>query len=756
MPTQRIAFNHPVAPLLSIPTSVSNLINRPALHFDIATHFGYEPLRAPVVLLQGEEFPLPTITNVPQFWEKLKSFVAIVSVKPIIIDPALLMQKLAILTRRFDKTLMLNVAASVHEGFTWPPAVYTRDKDRFIAANNSIPEMIRRMHESKRTISFNADRVREFCSHDPELDRLLALAAGVVVDLPEGFIPCPGPNLMRTLQLRLLPTIKALKYKLWQAERGVILPTSLIQQYASEFQPHWSAGNNSYLKPGHYQPIHWCSKEDDPAGRILIDPSGGLPLHFLNTEDSKLQGIIRYGKVVLPTIRSIGRSWIEYCLKEGITLADCRIWKDDISSAFCQLNIDPRSAVLFTTVIDEEFSFINSSGSFGWHTMPMAWGVISRALDRLFATRLSGPSAMYVDDLIALSRTGNATSDQTTAQTIMRQVLNPTAVSAKKSVSPGQVREVIGWEVDLHLNTIRPNNKGIEKCFFAFITFSMEKRHELRVYQCLASLAERYSMALLAMRPFVRPLQHMCHVAQKRRSFPDSAAQFSIEVWQIVAILLLTDPNYLNIQLPSICGYTLYNGVYINDMVYFISDASPWKMGAGLYSRDRKSLIAYTSFPFNFRDPKNAYQNVREYCGMLLSMILFRHVCPHVTAINAHWTNDNVSALDWAMSNKCGSIAGQSANIITAWFQIHSGISISDVQHIPGVEMGIIDDISRDVKNPLLSSIPYADISSPSFRTSSYISDLFRLCDPTMEGKIVNHHTQFSYIHNALNNYFRH
>jgi len=164
--------------------------------------------------------------------------------------------------------------------------------------------------------------------------------------------------------------------------------------------------------------------------------------------------------------------------------------------------------------------------------------------------------------------------------------------------------------------------------------------------------------------------------------------------------------------------------------------------------------VAYTSFPILFSDPDNRYQNIREYLGLLLGMLLLRAMFPHEKAVLGKWVNDNTAALAWADSAKYSSTCGQAANIVMNWFQIYSGINIIESEHIPGVDMGIIDDISRDVKNRNLDSTPFVNLQSPLSRDSEHLKKIFGLCDPTVGGTIKNHHDMFFEIHSVLNSYF--
>jgi len=72
--------------------------------------------------------------------------------------------------------------------------------------------------------------------------------------------------------------------------------------------------------------------------------------------------------------------------------------------------------------------------------------------------------------------------------------------------------------------------------------------------------------------------------------------------------------------------------------------------------------------------------------------------------------NDNITALLWAENDKCKSMAAQSAHIATTWLSVILGIPNPETHHIPGIEMGDIDSLSR-FKNHSLPIELYVDLS---------------------------------------------
>ena len=196
----------------------------------------------------------------------------------------------------------------------------------------------------------------------------------------------------------------------------------------------------------------------------------------------------------------------------------CRLWKNDVEAAFTQLRFRPEFTHLLATRVDGDILFVYLCGVFGLTNMPMVFGVLSRALRRKIFTSIKGVAGAFVNDFVGFSVVEEATSDQNIAETIIRGTFNNTAVNESKSVRPTIELDVIGWTVKLEKSQICPNEKGINKLLFCFLFVDTNRHLPLKVYQSLASLAERYSDGLRAHKPFVMPLHTMPRVTRDTRA----------------------------------------------------------------------------------------------------------------------------------------------------------------------------------------------------------------------------------------------
>ncbi len=180
-----------------------------------------------------------------------------------------------------------------------------------------------------------------------------------------------------------------------------------------------------------------------------MDCSNSDSGHVLNTPEVKDMVITRYGFCALNTFQSIVVGWYQYAEREGVPLGDCRLFKDDIEGAFAQLDISPESAFYLAIAIGAGLVLIYIVGLFGWLGFPMAFGVLSRALEWVLQRDLNIPVRLYVDDIIGFSRAERAEQDQLYIEAKCEEALGSHAVNYEKKVPPCVTGEVLGWSVRL-------------------------------------------------------------------------------------------------------------------------------------------------------------------------------------------------------------------------------------------------------------------------------------------------------------------
>jgi hypothetical protein len=407
------------------------------------------------------------------------------------------------------------------------------DFDLLVASGGSIESLAVVKQTMVRPERFNVDRCHRWLAEDPEFDSLLSLAStGAVVEVDPSFIPVPLPDKARPSHSKLANCFKKHIFKLWSKGRGVALPFDRLTK--------------SQLSGVHISPIHWTSKVDNDDGRFLVDLSNRSSGSVINSEFGLEAAKLKYGVLKLPTIVDILSKWRLFISEQQVSLSECRCFKDDVSSAFCQFDFNPTASKLLAILLGN-ILFLFLVGLFGWTGAPIVFGLLSRALERFICRVVPrGCFVLYVDDIISLVLTEGAFVAQSSVQTCVVNMFGPGSVELSKSMPPAVVQTIIGWTINLVDETIRPSDRGIKKLVVVFFSVDCSIPVSLHLCQVLASLAQRYSLGVRGMRCFVQPLHRM--VAKfKNNSFLkiklSSAARFCIIMWKTVGLLLFLNPE---------------------------------------------------------------------------------------------------------------------------------------------------------------------------------------------------------------------
>ena len=617
--------------------------------------------------------------------------------------------------------------------------ILERDLDAYRAAGCSLEVLVARIQKSKAEDRFNTERCTAVFSDDPEYERLMSLARdGVIIDSPEGFILQTEPEVPRKLQRQLDLAYQKHAFKVCEKRNGVIIR-----------QKELSQGDREKL---HYNPPHITPKYvpgvrdgldvvvvDRPMGsRFLMDCSNSESGRVLNTPDVKVKVIERYGMIEHPTIQFIVTEWYAYAAMHKVSLCDCRIFKDDFSGAFAQLNVNPTSAYLLAMLVGAGLILIYVAGLFGWLGFPMAFAVLSRAFQRKFRMELEIPLVLYVDDVIALALAERAVADQQYIVRECERAMGSKAMSFEKQVTPTLTTDVLGWRIDLVTESFRPCEKGTRKLVFAFWLVAAGDEFPLLVYQLLASLAQHYSLGLPGMAPFTYPLHNMVAKFQGNlywKKKPSSAARLSIEVWRVVSMLLLQKHHRMCRPLRCLVA----GKVSGENLIWVFTDASPSGMGIGLFNHENV-LLAFMGYQFPFDAMASEYQCAREYFAYMFGFIFLEWVLGGSPGLRrAAWVNDNKAAVLWAEAQKCNSMAAQYAFMAVTWQQLSSQFEFVLVEHQKGVLMGDIDGLSRGYSHSLDPRKEYimSDVQS------AQLDELFLLLDPSVIRDLKDHHYVF-------------
>jgi hypothetical protein len=263
----------------------------------------------------------------------------------------------------------------------------------------------------------------------------------------------------------------------------------------------------------------------------------------------------------------------------------------------------------------------------------------------------------------------------------------------------------------------------------------------------LASLAQRYSLALRGMHNFVQPLHSLCGGPLKiAPGFSkltwrnvSSQAKFAVEMWRMAAICLFTNPYSLSVSILSLCSSEFLSPDY-----YIISDAGPDMLGFAIYG-PTGVLLWYSALEWPF-ERNDDYQNAKEFLAFLVALIHLITSVPHPGSCNVHWTGDNIPSLRWVEEHRCKSNFAQRAFIAFTFICLRFQIKIVEIQHRPGILMGAIDALSRGYAHDL------DPLLYKSLQTSHVILRLLAVCNPALllNANLSDHHDALLSVFEAI------
>ena len=627
------------------------------------------------------------------------------------------------------------IAAACADAFaTEVPEEYDKDVQHILDAG-SLEAFISMIHEANDVSSFNYDRASKLFGHLPEdvisarhKELVLHIAqVGSPYCVPDDFKPHTTIQDLRTKTLQL--GLCQLKHAIKLRKKGKCLllkisdlPENFLELCGIDVRgmAHWTmkfAPDGTIL----------------PEGRFLldlnIDPTESDS--SLNSDAAKALSSEFYGPLHYPNIVDFIRDVHSYCDKNAYDLKDIRFFVEDNKGAFTTHKKDPAFCRLICVRVSVNHLMLPIYGMFGHHAEPAVWEQPASALDAVLRQRLHGVFRRYVDDRFHAAHFAHVAHDHALVHELNDECYAPNSLDAEKSQPDAVEIVAIGWVLNAILGTIRPSDKAVRKLCVAFFSISINPKAawSLCQVQMLASLAERYSLCIVGMRPFVTPFHRLLRTAENvhgaRRAHatrrPDAAARFAVMMWRSAVLTMFGDPHALSVPM-----FSLLREIHPEISYYPVTDAAN-KLGMMVFDKEH-ALVSWSSFRFPFDAPASDYQNAKEFLGIIGILVTLRlhFKAPRGTAIR--WTSDSMTSLAWIEHNKQSSAYGQYAFAAFSWIVVRSGYVVPETTHAAGISDTIqpVDDLSRDVNvgvhSPALEFV---------FEDYPQVIELFKLLDPS-------------------------
>ena len=643
-----------------------------------------------------------------------------------------------------DETFAEEEAQAWGDGFVIPSEAVAHDEALLRSNGNDYIRMAQQRHQLLREDRFNEDRVREVLSaENPERDKMLSLAAGMDVPLPEGFQPNGKLNYLtgdtattyhagdaEPLRTRYQQTASAVDkqlFKLWGLGLAFILTAPTV---------FWM------VKGDHKMVASWAPKAATEAGRVLMDPThtkvkGGSSM---NGPEVKEKCKERQGAIEHPDIAMLVVMVVSFFLRAkhkdpSVKWEDLRLTKMDLRAAFTLLSVAPENTPLFTMNLTGGLVILVLCGLFGWTGTPFAFQVVTRAI--LFELLLVtlGDLRMYVDDIMGVCFVKDLEAEQESARRLCTRLLGPRAIAEDKTES-GRKLVFIGYSVDLDKQLVNLSPRNLRKCFYAFFTVPVDgsAKVPIKTLERLSSLAERYSDLYPHMRPFQRAL-YDCHKSQRGLSehisvdltaYPEAVR--AIRMWRVMlcAGALHEDRFAMSFQsfMPKTAEYVVeFDGCLSGVGILVYKRVNGTEVLVGGAAMDLRPLGFGTD---------SAFQNLGEFSGPVVTPVVLRRlglVQPGTPCV-VHFRGDSITGLKWAETRRFkGTNVSNSAVVFTAMV-VEKVIEVEGTTHIPAAENKRADGLSRDRTMAQLGmgGLPFIDLD-----TDETAVEIRRLCDPALD-----------------------
>lgn len=601
----------------------------------------------------------------------------------------------------------------------------------------TIEEVVRERQFHSQNDRFNSIRYQTYLADTSDAPVLCGLAGlGATIPVASDFVINPIVEPPRQLQRKLGKCYCKHAHKLWKSGGALV--------FREEDVPI------SEREKLNVNPLHWCPKPFCDCGRWLGDLSNRLEGCSINSPESKEMARQLYGDMTYPLIGDIITSWLEYATKYKYELSELRIWKEDIRSAFAQFNIAPKDTYKLAFSFAEGLLLIMIWGFFGWTGAPLVFANFSRAMLEVLARVALGVIFLFCDDFIGCGHHSIAMVDQQAARVLIDNVFGPGKVALEKSVLPSLQAEVLGWWIDLENGSIRPSDKGIRKLMFVFFSVDNTASHwSLEMCQVLASLAQRYSQALMGMRPFVQPFHQLCSGPPSKWRCVSGKARFAVEMWRACLILLFINKESMSVSLRVMVGSPL--GFEVFDL---LTDGSYLGVGTLILDDERSlSQCPFSDYIFKFLQNreeaiKPKYQNHREFSGLVVGIVmLVRTVKIPLHGAVIRWVNDNTAALEWCRKDMCKGKCSQILFMFYSALLIKYKLHVIQVEHTAGLSdlMKPVDALSRGLPTPELDEHLRVDLSN-----IEALDELMCLCNPTITQTVDSYHETFELIQSII------
>lgn len=568
--------------------------------------------------------------------------------------------------------------------FQFPEDISKSDEEDLRNVGGDLVKLVQKKQYELAKERFSAERVAACVPPEyPEYERLMDIAQGVELVVREDFKPSAFPRgSLRQSYLKVAPAVNKILAESHEDGLNIILPSNTV--FGKE-------GVNVVHQ-------HWTENFPKPEGRSITDSSkakGMRPEEAVNSLEGKEKMKARWGELTFPTIKDLAEMVIREAARVG--WSNLRLWKHDIRSAYGQLYVAAKDAILLVCELTDGKCVIHIISGYGFTGTGYAFGPISRVIKERAGGLMAGGLEIYCDDFQGACAESELTSEKHIAIEFTTKLLGPKAfagIGERDKYKAGRQLEWIGWQFDLEDRTVSLASKNFKKTLYEFFNVNVDDSVSLREMERLAAFASRYCLIARQMRPFVYHIHAFKNTFNRERKKSErkmmtQEARLDILLWRTFLVLMgLRKRDYCR-KIESFAAQ-IVTGL-------LKCDSCLTGLGLRLYRlRSNGGLefvrVASIITPYKLRG-QSRFQNTMEFSSVSVGFLIMAEM--GWTDVPLKIMGDSKASETWCAKESFRSTVARGAALMYISLGVEFEFWVEDTEFVKGEENEVCDKLSR-------------------------------------------------------------
>ena len=568
--------------------------------------------------------------------------------------------------------------------FQFPDDISATDEEELRNVGGDLVKLVQKKQQELAKGRFSAERVAACVPPEyPEYERLMDIAQGVELVVREDFKPSAFPRgPLRQSYLKVAPAVNKILAASHEEGLNIILPS--VGVFGKE-------GVNAVFQ-------HWTENFPRPEGRSITDSSKAKnmrPEEAVNSLEGKEKMKARWGELTFPTVKDLAMMVLREA--ERVGWSNLRLWKHDIKSAYGQLYVAAKDAILLVCELTDGKCVIHIISGYGFTGTGYAFGPISRVIKERAGGLMAGGLEIYCDDFQGACAESELASEKHIAIEFTTELLGPKAfagIGERDKYKAGRQLEWIGWQFDLDDGTVSLASKNFKKTLYEFFKVNVDGSVSLREMERLAAFASRYCLIARQMRPFVYHLHAFKNTFNRERKklerkMMTQEARLDIFLWRTFLILMgLRKKEYCR-KIESFAAQVVTG--------LLKCDSCLTGLGLRLYRLRPNGGVEFMRVasiitPYKLRG-QSRFQNTMEFSSVAVGFLIMAEM--GWTDVPLKIMGDSRASETWCAKESFRSTVARGAALMYISLGVEFEFWVEDTEFVKGEENEVCDKLSR-------------------------------------------------------------